>query len=209
MSLEAPPDVHAPHGHKGHGLDRPPAWLEWFTSIAALIVSVSSIAIALHHGDAMDKLVKANSFPYLVGVVSDATSDGHDQISVDFYNNGVGPADEQSLTIKAGDRYATSVPDLLAASLGPDDAKTALPLLRSMRNTIHSRFIAPKGDQFVFRIPKTAENGAWWDKLDKAADSWRVTYCYCSVFNECWRVEQENHTPVKECRRDEPHEFTP
>jgi hypothetical protein len=211
MSLDGPPEVHPPHDHKPHGggLGRPPAWLEWFTSIAALVVSVSSIAIALHHGDTMDKLVKANSFPYLVGVTSDATPDGHDQISVDFYNNGVGPADEQSLTIKLGDRYVTSVPDLISTTLGPDDAKAATPVLRSMRNTIHSRFIAPKGDQFVFRIPKTPENAAWWDRLDKATDSWRITYCYCSVFNECWRVEKETHTPVAACKRDEAHEFTP
>jgi hypothetical protein len=211
MSLDGPPEVHAPHGRKAadHGLGRPPAWLEWFTSIAALVVSVCSIAIALHHGDTMDKLVKANSFPYLVGVVSDATPTGGDQISVDFYNNGVGPADERSLTISVGGRDVTSVPDLIAAALGPEDAKSALPLLHSMRNTIHTRFIAPKGEQFVFRIAKTPENAAWWDRLDKSADTWRVTYCYCSVFNECWRVRQEAHTPVKACTRDETHEFTP
>jgi hypothetical protein len=211
MTLDGPPEVHHPHDRKPHrgGSGRPPAWLEWFTSVAALVVSISSIFIALRHGEAMDRLVKANSFPYLVGVTSNATPAGADQISVDFYNNGVGPADEQSLTISLNGRYVTSTSDLVTTVLGAQDAKTALPQLHIMRNTIHSRFIAPKGDQFVFRIPKTPENGAWWEKLDTAADSWRVTYCYCSVFGECWRVVKETHTPVKACVRDEPHEFTP
>jgi hypothetical protein len=211
MTLDGPPEVHHPHEPKPHGggLGRPPAWLEWFTSIAALVVSISSIFIALRHGEAMDKLVKANSFPYLVGVTSDATPAGGEQISVDFFNNGVGPADEQSLTINIGGHYATSVSDLIAAALGPGDAKAAQTALHGMHNTMRTRFIAPKGDQFVFRIPKTTENAALWDKLDKTIDGWKLSYCYCSVFAECWRVQGETHTPVKACVRDEAHEFSP
>jgi hypothetical protein len=145
-----------------------------------------------------------------VGVISDATPAGAHQLSVDFYNNGVGPADERSLRISVRGRYVTSVPDLVNAALGPEDAKAAMPsFAKYLRNTVHSRFVAAKGDQFVFRIPKTAENAIWWNKLDQTTDSWKVSYCYCSVFDECWAVREETHTPVKACTRDEPHEFMP
>jgi len=199
------PEVHPPH-HPHGGL---PGWLEWVTSVSALIVSVTSIVIAVHSGDTMEKLVKANSFPYLIGVASDASPEGADRISVDFYNNGVGPADERSLKIKVAGRYVTSIEDLIAAGVGPQDAPAAIGALRSYRNTVRRRFIPAKGDQFVFRISKTDANAALWDKLDRSQSRWLIEYCYCSVFDECWAVKDEVHTPVKACLRDEPHEFIP
>jgi hypothetical protein len=212
MSLEGPPEVHAPHDHKPHGggLGRPPAWLEWFTSIAALIVSISSIVIAVHHGETMDKLVKANSFPYLIVSTSDATPEGRAVLSIDLLNNGVGPADERSLRIKIGDRYVTSVKDLLAAVLGPEEAERAKDELKPLKNTVHTRFIAPHSSGFVFRIDKTAQNARDWDAVAESMGKiWTVEYCYCSVFEECWAVRNEDHTPVKACKRDEPREFMP
>src|SRR5690348_7778606 len=115
MSLDAPPEVHPPHDHKpkGEGLGRPPPWLEWLTSIAALVVSISSIFIAVHHGDTMDRLVKANSFPYVIAGVSDARPDGRESLYIHLINNGVGPADERSFRIKIGDRYVTSMDELI------------------------------------------------------------------------------------------------
>ena len=199
-------DIEPTHRHRSGGL---PIWLEWITAISALIVSVCSIAIALHNGQIENKMLKANSFPYLVGVISDATPEGRQQISMDFYNNGVGPADEQSLKISVDGRYVTSVPDLITTALGPQDAQGALPLLHGLHNTIRTRFIAAKGDQFVFRIAKTPENTTAWDKLDATQARWHVEYCYCSVFDECWAVRGETHTAVKACKRDEPHEFKP
>jgi hypothetical protein len=211
MSLDAPPEVHPPHetGKSGHGGGRPPAWLEWTTSVAALVVSISSIVIALRHGETMDKLVKANSFPYLVAAVSDATPEGARRFSLDLLNNGVGPADERSLTMKVRGRYVTSVGGLVTAALAPADPTAAIEALRPYRNTAHARFIASRGAQFVFRIDRTADNAAWWDRLHATEESWQVDYCYCSVFEECWAVHEETHTPVKACHRDEAHEFSP
>jgi hypothetical protein len=198
-----------PHRHHGAGL---PRWLEWTTAIAALVVSVSSIFIAIRNGDIENRMLKASSFPYLYGGVSDAAPDGRDQISIDFANNGVGPANEESLKVKVGDRYVTSVKDLIRAAVGPADADAATKALmaKEVRNHVPTRFIAAKGDQFVFRIPKTPENSRYWEMLDRSANTpWRVEYCYCSVFEECWKASDERHVPVKACKRDEPHEFIP
>jgi hypothetical protein len=57
-------DLHTPHPHHGGAL---PRWLDLVIAITALITSVSSIVIAIHHGRTMEKLVQANSFPYLQG----------------------------------------------------------------------------------------------------------------------------------------------
>lgn len=204
MAPDAPEPPHAPH--RGSSL---PRWLEWTTAISALIISVCSIGIAVYNASIESRLLKANSYPYLIGVASDATDDGKDQISIDFYNNGVGPADEQSLTVKVGNHYVTSLPDLISTAAGPKDAAAALAALHFTRNDLRTRFIAAHGSQFVFRIPKTADNAAVYDKLKRSQDRWLIAYCYCSVFQECWKVTGEDHARVKACKRDEATEFKP
>jgi hypothetical protein len=205
-------DLEPPHRHRGGGL---PIWLEWITAISALVVSVCSIAIAIHNGQIENKMLKANSFPYLYGGISDATPEGREQISIDFVNNGVGPANQKSLKVKVGDRYVTSVKDLIR-TVFPQDVDKATEVLKEIHNRVPTRFVAAKGDQFVFRIAKTPQNARYWDTLDQSyKSSWSVEYCYCSVFEECWRVKSDDRAlvddrkPVKECKRDEPHEFIP
>ena len=202
-----------PHRRHGGGL---PRWLEWTTAIAALVVSVSSIFIAIRNGDIENRMLKANSLPYLFIGVSDVTPEGADQISIDLVNNGVGPANEKSLKVKVGDRYVTSVEDLIRTAVGPADAAEAVKVLKNYHNRVPTRFVAAKSDQFVFRIAKTPENARYWEMLDRsAASNWVLEYCYCSVFDECWKVRtegrnaREDRQPVKACTRDEPHEFIP
>jgi hypothetical protein len=210
MSLDAPPEIAEPHRHRRGG---PPPWLEWATSISALVVSISSIVIALHHGDTMDRLVKANSYPYLFGGFSDATPEGVERISIDFINNGVGPADERSLKIRFGDHYARSVGDLVRTVIGPAEGDAAVTALHSYKNGAHTRFIPAHDKQFVFWINKTPQNASYWDRLDQGLSDKRqllhIEFCYCSVFGECWSVRDEDRAPVKQCARDEPHEFMP
>jgi hypothetical protein len=214
---EAPvesPEVHHPHGHHhGGGL---PRWLELAIAITALTTSVSSIVIAIHHGKTMEKLVQANSLPYMQGGVSTVTATGEPILSLDLLNRGVGPAHEQSLRVKVDGKYVTSVDALLAASLTPDEAAEVRKardeqVLNINKNNVKHRFVPGGTAQMVFRIAKTPENAHYWQMLDKAQEKWSLDFCYCSVFDECWYVANQwaEPAPVKECARDEPNEFTP
>jgi len=202
------PEVHHPHAHHRGGL---PRWLELGIAVTALITSISSIFIAVHHGQIMEKLVEANSFPYLQGGISDATIEGDWVLSLDFFNRGVGPAHQKSLRVKFDDKYVTSTKDLIAASLGAATAATARDELKVLRNNIQMRFIPGGEQQFVFRIDKTPQNAPYWEQLQAAQARWDVDYCYCSVFDECWHVpgKWQEPVPIKQCSRDEPNEFTP
>jgi len=201
------PEVHQPHARHG-GL---PRWLEVVIAVTALITSISSIAIALHHGEIMDKLVEANSIPYLQGGFSDATMEGDKVLSLDLLNRGVGPAHEKSLRLKVGDRYVRSVPELLAASLGPEEAAAAQKPLGITWNSVRTRFIPGGQSQFIFRTARTPENAAYWDKLQVAQANWSIEFCYCSVFDDCWFVRGtwEEPQPIKQCVRNEATEFVP
>jgi hypothetical protein len=202
------PEIHHPHAAHGGGL---PRWLELVIAVTALVTSVSSIAIALHHGQVMEKLVQANSIPYMQGGFSDATIEGDEVISLDLLNRGVGPAHEKSLRVKVGDRYVRSVPELVAASLGLQDPTAAEKALRFTWNAVPTRFIPAGQSQFIFRTARTPENAAIWDQLDHAQAKWSVEFCYCSVFEECWESRGKWQEPrrVKACVRDEAHEFMP
>ncbi|HKS53773.1 MAG TPA: hypothetical protein VJS12_00740 [Steroidobacteraceae bacterium] len=207
------PEVHHPHKHHGGGL---PRWLELSIAVTALITSVSSIVIAIHHGKTMEKLVQANSLPYMAAGVSDVTTEGAQILSLDILNRGVGPAHEKSLRVKVDGQYVASVDALIAASLTPAEVAEVQKarddrVLVITKNNVKHRFVPGGAEQMIFRTIRTPENGRLWDLLDDAQKKWSIEFCYCSVFDECWYVANKwaEPEPVKQCTRDEPNEFTP
>jgi hypothetical protein len=202
------PEIHKPHAKHAGGLAR---WLEMVLAITALVTSISSIAIALHHGHIMAMLVQANSFPYMQGGFSDVTPEGKEVLSLDLLNRGVGPAHEESLRVKVDEGYVRSIKELFAASLGPEQSVKAQEVLHPVWNRVRTRFIPGGQSQFAFRLAKTDENAQLWDLLMKSERRWNVEFCYCSVFQECWEVKSkwQEPEPVKQCHRDESREFLP
>jgi hypothetical protein len=202
------PEVHHPHARHGGGL---PRWLELVIALTALITSISSIAIALHHGHTMEKLVEANSIPYLQGGFSTANLEGDRVLSLDLLNRGVGPAHQKSLRVKVDGRYVRSLDELISASIGPQQAADARTALNPLWNRVPTRFVPAGQSQLVFSMARTQANARYWEALAKAQPRWNVSFCYCSVFDECWEVVSKWREPqhVKQCRRDEAREFLP
>jgi hypothetical protein len=214
------PEVHAPHvPHKrrkrGAGEGGLPKWLELTIAVTALITSISSIAIAVQHGHIMEKLVEANSVPYLESGFSTATPEGARVLSLDLLNRGVGPAHEESLRVTVGNRPVRSFRDLVFASLGPEQGAKAYQAFHQsqtiLSNDVPKRFIPAGQTQFVFKVPRTPENAEAWDQLYQQQPRWNVAFCYCSVFDECWVTHSEfaDAKPVKQCTRDDATEFMP
>src|SRR5438105_14920625 len=116
------PEVHPPHvperrrGRRRGGL---PHWLEIAIAITALTTSISSIVIAIQHGHTMEKLVQANSVPYLEGGFSDVTPEGAQVLSLDLLNRGVGPAHQESMRVKVDGRNVRYLEELTVAYFGP------------------------------------------------------------------------------------------
>ena len=199
------PEIHPLH--TGHGGVR---WLEIAASLAALVVSFASIFIAVQHGKTMDKLVTANSIPYLDADRSNATEDGRKRLSVDLTNRGVGPAHEVSLKLKLHGRYLHSIDDMFVQVFGPEAAKAARQSTLVTTNSARTRFIPGRDRQFVYFVDRTPENAKVWDALNQAITGMTIETCYCSVFDECWtRLSGDDPRPVKQCVRDEPNEFMP
>lgn len=207
MATMENPEVHPPHRRRA-GL---PRWLELVIAVTALITSISSIAIAVHHSKILERLVQANSMPYMQGGFSDITDEGTRVLSLDLLNRGVGPAHQKSLRVRVKGAYVTSVSELYLASLGPEVVTEAGNALFTAKNRVRTRFISGGQVQQVFRLPRTPENARYWDLLEMSQPNWELEFCYCSVFEECWRSPGKWYEPVKvkACERDEPNEFLP
>ena len=84
--------VHVPHstGHR---------WVDMAVALSALFVSIVSLALAVHHGDAMDRLVAANSWPFLMYDTESIDPQGNRRISLKIENSGVGPARIQTFEV--------------------------------------------------------------------------------------------------------------
>jgi hypothetical protein len=192
---EPPVDVeiekpHVHHKRTGHN------WFDLAIPLAALFVSFVSIFIAWHHGLVMkelvhqnEKLVEANSLPYLQIYGSNGPN-GFASFSVT--NEGVGPARIATAELLVDGRPVQTLPELMRACCGPGDYSTI------GTSTLIGRMERP-GDvvEFVKFTPgqSTPTMAAAFDsaRKDKRIEA---RLCYCSVFDDCWKVSSFDPTPV-------------
>lgn len=170
------------HHHSGH------RWIDMAIPIAALFVSVVSIAIAYHHGSVMqqlvrqnERLVQANSLPYLELGTSTRTQEGEPRISLFAINSGVGPAAIKSVEVLVDGRPVSDLRQLLAACCA------ASPDARVGSSTLSGRMVRA-GDMitYVDFLGGSREPLARSVLRAYRGDRIKVNLCYCSVFGECW-----------------------
>ena len=205
------PHVHHPTGHRRFDL---------FLPIAALFVSFLSILIAWHHGEVMkelvhqnEKIVEAESLPYLDIFTSDLDEDHHTPaFRLVVQNQGVGPARVAEVVMTVNARpvpdFKTVVdrccaPGLLqAAALG----KMQFQGIQNgdvIQSTLRDRMIRPGEavDAIEWRVTPQNQSVISHVKSGFSSDQVNISVCYCSVFDECWiRTDQDRRpVPVKQC----------
>ena len=182
------PHVHHPVGHRK---------LDLILPIAALFVSFVSILIAYHHGSIMkelvaqnERLVQANSLPYLDYRVRRTTrGEGNSEIAFVLSNGGIGPAAVQTVELWAAGRPISSARHLLDEFKIPAGQLSAAPLVhRMVRPGETVEFFKLTGD------PAIAEQVS--RMLDLAGRrEFQLRICYCSVFEDCWVIDQQGQKP--------------
>ncbi len=194
MNIE-PGHHHEPRsiGHK---------WFDAGMTIAILLVSVSSLIVAIVHSRTLEKmadanahLVEANSWPFL----SYDTSNG-ETIGMSVVNDGIGPAKIEGVEIRWKGRAQRNATDFLKACCD----------FVSGTGNVGYQFIAGKvlraGQSLnILTLAHTAADTAAWKALDRARLSRNVSVnvCYCSIFDQCWlndvaRISLTPH-PVHVC----------
>ena len=190
--------VHVPHstGHR---------WVDMAVALSALFVSIVSLAIAIHHGDAMDRLVAANSWPFLMYDTESIDPQGNRRISLKIENSGVGPARIQTFEVWWQGQPVSTASELLQRccmtdAKAPIDPATARSL-DLVIGQIASRVLRAGAAESFLSLELKEANAAIWHRLDIARLQLKLRACYCSVFDECWQTDlvQTNAKRVRSC----------
>ena len=172
-------DVHA-HAHKtGHG------WVDLAIALSAITISVISLFVAVEHGRTEEKLVAANSWPFLVYQTSSNGLDvGSRRLDLRLENSGVGPA---RVEVKLNGQPIRNRGDLMArcCEVAASNAMQQVKLGLVSQNDVVGVLPAREGITFL-SWRETPSNRATWDRLDEARHHLTFEACYCSVLDECW-----------------------
>lgn len=183
-------------------------WFGMVVSIAALVTSVVSIALAVQNSDSMNRLVQANSWPYLQITTGNVGADGSREIAATLTNVGIGPLRIESFVVAyEGEEAANALDFLRACCLAKDvvidSGESFAAAVGEIVTSTPTGVVLGPGDKVnVFRLPLEGANQEVWRQLDGARFKARYRACYCSVFDECWSTDFENarRSPVKSCK---------
>jgi hypothetical protein len=193
--LEAP-EVEA-HRHKtGH------SHLDLILGATAVFLSMVSVFIAVRHGETMERLVAANSWPN-ISYSTGNEADGHPKtITLEVRNTGVGPARIDTFEVFYKDQPVGQFIDLLKACCNAASSYASTSLVRNE--------VLPARDAIDFVSFDAAKNKPEvWEALNKERFHVRVRACYCSVFEECWVMDSAAPRPnrVAECKPSQPVQY--
>ena len=181
-------EVHTPHAHRtGHH------WIDMTVAVAAVFISVVSLAVAILHGRTMERmaeenarLVAANSWPFLQYGPGTVTTDGVTKVKMSVFNSGVGPAKIESAELMwkgvayRGDR------EFLEACCGFDPAKGT-----PFDSDLVPGYVLRAGNEIRFLEFSKPADPAVFAALQQAILSrdLQLNVCYCSIFDECWQSD--------------------
>jgi hypothetical protein len=174
--MELDPEVHA-HGHRVGQ-----RWIDLALALAALLVSLSSILIAIQNHHAMQRLVTANSWPYLE-LQEGNSQDGEPVVHFSVKNAGVGPAMIEKFVVTFDGEPVHGPLEILRRCCGPDSEWRQAQI---EVNDVSGR-VLPSLETITFlAVPSHLQALKLWDKLDAQRGKVGMSVCYSSVFGEHW-----------------------
>ena len=176
--MELDPEVHSHHHKVGH------RWIDLALALSALILSITSILIAIQNDHSMHNLVTANSWPYLeMGHGNEM--DNVPTIHFDVKNAGIGPALIEKFVVTYDGHAVTDANDLLTKCCGIQSQDQSRKLDVYVDKV--SGRVLPARDSIAFlQLAKTNENIDVWGKLNTVRFKVGMSACYSSVFGEHW-----------------------
>lgn len=202
--MEEPPVLPAPAEPPRHVRD----WFGMIVSVAALLTSAVSIVLAVQNSDSMNRLVQANSWPYLQFTTGNVGDDGSRVITAALSNAGIGPLKIESFVISYSGEEAGDILALLRACCLAEGAaiETGAQFSAEVGEVVTANptgvVLRPGDELVVFSLPLAGADPDVWAKLDSARFEIDLRACYCSVFDECWTTDFSSvkKTPAKVCR---------
>lgn len=191
-----------PHHHPhGTGL----RWLDISLGVAAGIVSLVSLWLGLHSAHSMEKLVAANSYPYLEMMRSMSTLEkdpetGLPRKRVEYMlvNNGIGPARIEWVELKYKGKPMADIDALLSACCAMTQK---VDFAMNRRGNVAGALVRAGDMMSMFAADQPGSNNPMFDALHRSMPDIEVSACYCSVFDECYLRDRDAKKPqaVEQC----------
>jgi len=176
-------------------------------AFSAVFISLCSFALAIHHGHTMERLVEANSRPF----VQFETSNGQvrpsgelvRELSATMSNPGAGAARIERFEIALDGHALSDWPEALRQLKEEAAAKHVvpagpMPAGHFSYSTVAPSYLRAGGEQVILRWARDESSGPLWDYVDSARQAGRFTLkaCYCSIFEQCWVASTASFQPV-------------
>jgi hypothetical protein len=189
--VESGAEIHAHHHAVGH------RWIDLALASGALILSVTSIVIAIQNEHAMQRLVTANSWPYLELGHGNSLNDAP-VVHFDVENAGIGPAMIEKFVVTYEGQPVRDGHELLARCCAAESAAGKVQL---EINGVAARVLPARETISFMKVPQQESNPELWKKLGAARFKVGMAVCYSSVFSERWitTLGQVSPRSVRSC----------
>lgn len=158
-------------------------------SVAGVLIAVLALYAALTESAAVRQQTAAAVWPFVQLMLEDYDTGDAAGFSLAFTNAGVGPAKMKDVRISIDGTVARNWSELVARVDGDTESTIN-------RNFISDRVIRPDETVVVF----STNDADLARKLVGAVSKPRgaLTFCYCSIFNECWLADSRNNLQAPE-----------
>jgi hypothetical protein len=159
-------------------------------------------AVAIHHGRVQERLVAANSWPFLFWSTSVDQDANGQRFSIYIANSGVGPALLKGLVVRYAGKPVRGWVELLQGCCGVErQAEVDPPSLGFFTGGRPKGVIAPGETRTLISLTRLPQNPQLWERLMAARLELEVEACYCSILGECWKSDLRGLEParVDEC----------
>lgn len=151
--------------------------------VSAVAISLISLLLAIGNGNAMQRLVEANSWPFVSIGVSNRDEQDKKVLRFVAQNKGIGPAKIQTLEVFYDGKSMPDAHTLIHTILGPEAAGAHVPFGGS---AFVGDVLSSKETVLVLSVQDKTIARSNLEKLAAEARNIGFKVCYCSVFNECW-----------------------
>lgn len=150
-------------------------------SLAGVFTGAVALYAALNESEAVRKQTAAAVWPYVQFMISDRDDGEAAHFALSFENVGVGPAQMRGMMLTLDGEAVTSW-DAVTATLLGSSAELGVQYGKS---SVSRRVLAP-GDSVV-AFQTNDRDLALAMQQAVYSGSAVLSYCYCSIFEECWR----------------------
>jgi hypothetical protein len=190
--------VHPEPRKTGHRL------ADFSIALAAIVISLISLGVGIHHGKVQERLVAANSWPFLQWGPSHDDAADQQRFSIYIVNSGAGPALLKGLVVRYKDQPVRGWYELLRECCGVERTPRSLDLaaLGFVSGGQPKGVIQPNGKVTLISLARLPHNLQVWEQLSGARRDLEFEACYCSILGECWKSDLQTLDPqaTAECR---------